>query len=565
MLANLLILAFVMFMAYWWGHQGLFSGFLHMILTIAAGALAFALWEPVQANLFATWTPANAWGVALLLNFVVILGVFRGVMDKMVKGNVQFNLLINMIGGGICGLIAGMISAGIVVIGVGFMDIGPALGGYQPLLIDAKGKVVDNPQSSMWLGVNYQAASVMERLSTGAFSNSTPLRHLRPQVARASTLYRLHLDPNASVAITPPAVKLERWFVQEAPLRNVEDSVVRLLGDEARKAGHQAVFIETVWNNGGGGIYDSDGTLRIASPQIRLLTEPRDDSWRSPRALHPPLGFSQASGDVRQYVPFDNDVTFAVANASNVTFAWMFLIPSDQKPKAILVRNMRITLTGEPTEDADAIRAAVGTPPGAPVDESPVAAATTTPPPGTGTVGEREGIRTGSLALDVTISNMLPGVISKNLSTGLTIDGSTIKSGEATVRPSEVKISPTTAADRIDLPGHRAMVRLQIAKDQAQSLLGASRVAAASLQSVWLVDNSRNQWQPVAYVWLKSNGEQEIRVDLAVPITSARQLPVAKMSDGDKLYLYFLVNKNSSITEYNVGQTKQSIDLKIPG
>ena len=42
---NFFVLAFVLFMAYWWGNQGFFSAVLHTAAVIIAGSLAFATWE----------------------------------------------------------------------------------------------------------------------------------------------------------------------------------------------------------------------------------------------------------------------------------------------------------------------------------------------------------------------------------------------------------------------------------------------------------------------------------------------------------------------------------------
>ena len=44
---NLLIVALIALIAYWWSSQGFVSGFLHLVCVICAGAFALALWEPL--------------------------------------------------------------------------------------------------------------------------------------------------------------------------------------------------------------------------------------------------------------------------------------------------------------------------------------------------------------------------------------------------------------------------------------------------------------------------------------------------------------------------------------
>ena len=48
MLLNILVIVFILGMAYWWGIQGFFSGLLHCAVVITAGALALAIWEPLS-------------------------------------------------------------------------------------------------------------------------------------------------------------------------------------------------------------------------------------------------------------------------------------------------------------------------------------------------------------------------------------------------------------------------------------------------------------------------------------------------------------------------------------
>ena len=50
-LSNILIIGFVVLIAYWWANQGVFSALLHLIAVILAGAVALAVWEPLTTVL----------------------------------------------------------------------------------------------------------------------------------------------------------------------------------------------------------------------------------------------------------------------------------------------------------------------------------------------------------------------------------------------------------------------------------------------------------------------------------------------------------------------------------
>ena len=77
-LLNILVIAFVGLIGYWWANQGLYSAFMHLMCVLVAGALGFATWEPFSNILLGV--PAlqpYAWGVGLMLPFAIYLLVFR--------------------------------------------------------------------------------------------------------------------------------------------------------------------------------------------------------------------------------------------------------------------------------------------------------------------------------------------------------------------------------------------------------------------------------------------------------------------------------------------------------
>ena len=82
---NILIIALVLLIAYWWANQGLFSAILHLVCVIVAGAVALAVWEPltlgllIRGNMFDDF----AWGAALIGVFAITYGAFRFLTDTL--------------------------------------------------------------------------------------------------------------------------------------------------------------------------------------------------------------------------------------------------------------------------------------------------------------------------------------------------------------------------------------------------------------------------------------------------------------------------------------------------
>src|SRR5882757_4289866 len=117
MLMLLFTLAIVGVTAYIWCTRGFFSSLIHMVCVIAAGAVAFGVWEPVSYFLIKSFPERGfgsalgemAWGLGLAVPFALTLAILRGVIDKLLPFNAQVEGPANYIGGVICGLVSGVI------------------------------------------------------------------------------------------------------------------------------------------------------------------------------------------------------------------------------------------------------------------------------------------------------------------------------------------------------------------------------------------------------------------------------------------------------------------------
>ncbi|MCC6580418.1 MAG: hypothetical protein IT440_08245 [Phycisphaeraceae bacterium] len=565
MLANLMVLAFVGFMVYWWGSQGVFSALLHLVSVIIAGSLALALWEPIVTHLLLNAIAPYAWGVGLVVPFLVILLVVRNLFDYLIKSNVHFHQIINLVAGGFCGLWSGILTAGILMIGLGFMQLGYDIAGYEPYMLGGQGEVVDKPGGSMWLGVEYQAGGFFSMLSTGAFSNGTPLSYEMPKLARQSGEFRLHVDDNASNVAIAGAVTVSAAWVADTPFRAVDDSIGKVIGDKLRQANHKLVVIDTQWQ-ASTPTYDGDNIVRIAPTQITLIT--RGDEPDSKRALVHPLGASKLDGatGVRQYLPFDDSGACMAGNNPRDSISFIFVIPGDQQVQDLLIRRLRLSPTVQVADDKSF--AAMGSLIGK-LNPELLAKLTPAPAPAgdgkTGTVGAREGIRTGSLAGAIEVSDVLPFSFSPNhVSGNLEQQGNAVSGGRFTVSiPQGTSVSRANAITAVHCPSSRVLVRVKVDRDKAQSLLGKTRAAAAMLQPIYIEDTANNKWLPMGYAWKKTDADMEISVNQTALIQSAKELPIADLNDTQLLYLYFAINKGASLKSYHVGQTQQELKLDI--
>ena len=565
MILNFIILGFVLFMAYWWGNQGVFSAILHTAAVVVAGSLAFATWELWTSGVFMKMNAANAWGVGLLIPFVLYLQIFRLSYDKLIKSNVHFSTMVNMVFGGIFGFISAILTAGIIVIGISYMSLGPNILGYQPYLLGIDGRVAQQAGSGLWIPVDTTANNFFAKLSLGTFSNNTPLKKFMPDLVQQAGAFRMHVDGNATLVAKPGSIELLGSYTAKTPFSATDDTLISVIGNDIRKGNQRLLVYDTKWLFTKPPYNGVDSTLRISPTQVQLITFDQNDP-QAPAQLIQPIGASKLTEDGERVFIVFNDAQTMIAgtNPQADNIAFLFVIPDTRTPGDLLIRRQRMhvpDLTDSSyVKDVPQITTVLGR-----LDDSQKAVASSDTP-AEGSIGNRQGALSGMLAIDISLSNELPKQFSKNGYIGpmqynqdneiLTINAQGTLSHEP--------ISNANAIKSFYVPSHKAMVRVQVDVDKAQSLLGRSRAAAAMVTSqVNLIDDKGNRWYPTGYA-LVQTGKILVLKDPDHPLRVAKELPIADMRKGEELYLYFEVDRNRVINRYELGHAKQEVILTIP-
>jgi len=559
MIANLLIIAFVLGMAYIWSVYGLFSAFLQLILVICAGSIALAVWEPLTVGFLLGRMPAYAWGVGLLGPFILALVILRVACDGLVRGNVHFPRLVSGIGGGVCGLLSGILIAGLAWIGLSFLPLKPTLGGAQNYQVSLNGMVVPTESGGLWFRVDKMAAGFFSGLSGSAFGTSKPLHLYQPDLAWQAGVYRLHTDANASYVARPTGVDVTAVYAQPAPIQGLDIAVADAFGPDVNTGEYQLVVVDTVWSRDPG-TYDGDSALRIAPSQVRLVAF--QGPARDPRpVLVPPRGYAVITDfqtKARTFHPLTTDQADARTNQQSETFAFVFLVPADAEVKYALLRHLRVDLPAV-ERDPEQFAVALGTPL-APADTQ--TAADTQPaeqkPPAPGTFR-------GEFVQEIALTNALPHMFNRNNASALRYapDSTAIESGDATVTGRAGGLARNTRVDSIYVPSHQAAVRVRISADTARGIFGQALNTARSAAGVWLTDERGQQHRPIAWVLHQGGDTQIVHVDLNKPIQSANELPTSQMAPGHALYLYFALPRPTRITSYQIGDKTESIEPPI--
>lgn len=590
MIANIVILFFLLLMMAFWAKQGLFSSLLHLMMVILAGALAFAFWEPVAFMLLNTGTMATAfaWGVALLLLFGVLLVVLRVLVDKLVPGNLQFPGWANLVGGGVLGIVSGILTAGMFILGLQFMPMDPAVAGYEPYTVAMDGQTEPSGQS-LWVPVDTITSDFFEDLSAGVFSpmlGGTSLHAAVPDVAAQAGRFRLGrgYDPFASIVAAPGTVKISETAIVSSPVTDngVPTSLVEQypegMADQFNRAGYELLAVQLDFNTSLRGTFDPDLTLRLPPAQIRLIGEEpgKFDDAAGRRDIVQPIGFSRqdpVDPDRFAYTPATDNSAIAYAFPSASKITWFFLVPQDFSPRWIQVRKLRLPLENIP-QDAESMSTLIGSTSATKnlFDESGSAQGDADGDSGEGEVGDMQG-PTNQSADQIEQTNALPQTFSKNLGMAF---GYTERSGD---QPWEINSGTGTVdlnrqgrvgrRNRVEFfykPDHVAMVRLKLKTEQMHTLLGAARAAAAGVGGVWLEDDrgqgNDSKYFPIAYVLDKDGDKLQISVATGGTFfRSAGELPINQMSREDDLYLYFWVPYNITLTSYHIGQSSQPLRL----
>jgi hypothetical protein len=573
MILNILIIAFVLAVAYWSAMQGLFSSLLHLAMVIAAGALALAVWEPITLAFLLGFKPAIAWGLGLVVPFAVILLVLRLVSDKLVPANVNVIHLADLLGGGGLGALAGILTAGVTLIGVGFLPFGPSLGGHQPYSPDRYGQVTAT-DSALWLAVDRWAFGFYEMLAShggwsgGAFTSGAPLAQYQPDLAKQAALVRLRPDPFSSVAATPEAVNVEtvltqRWPEVTGPAKKPLQPAVTAVaarGDVATNAvNRKLVVVETKWEKTAG-VYDTDSKLRVPPSQIRLIAN-REDAGAG-IDTHAPLGFVRVNptkDNARFVYLFEGADAAAHGRLPNETLAWIFAVPKDQTPRHMLVRHLRLTL---PETDAfethpDAVTEALGQPAPEPKEDQDADEQGKKP------AAPAEGQYPGAPeATWIEATSDLPGAqLSSNNLGMLDLSGNAITGGKQTVKGgSDDYVDADVRVDRIQ----HATVRMKLSAERADSLIGSALSAAGQVSLIHLTDAQGNRYYAHGYVLQKGDGQRTIEVRSSDnEFKRATDLP--RWADDDTLYLYFQVPTGITLEQFRYGQNQtQALDWTVP-
>ena len=561
MIVNIVLIVFVLGMAMMWSTYGLFSALVHLGLVIVAGTLAFALWEPLAYGVFFSFLPSAAWGVSLLTAFIAILLVLRLVTDKLIRGTLKLHRVADQVGGGAAGLLSGVLTAGMLLLGVGFMPLPPAIAGFQPYEVQSNGQVAPRPGGALWVPADSLTARLFTSLSGGAFSSSTPLVSYVPDLAEAASLFRLGrtYDESLSVVSAPGTVTADATEVlvgEELP--GIDPALAQGLLSAAGSSNRLVTVVTTVAKGEKATTYDSDSILRLPATNIRLATRKSGENG----AWVAPLGFSKPGDGGWSFWPLANNQIMASSTTPTQEIAWHFLVPVDREPDFLLVRNTRVYLPAATEAEPAAYAALIGNP------ASSGGTSSSAPRPrrsgGSGlAIDAAPSAFSTHQAVYIEESDRLPTSVSKNNAQFLTYNETAVVSGEGMAQKGSA--SKNTTLTTVEVSSALRPIRVEMVPVVAENDFSAlgQRAGAGNTQEIYLTDTANTRYRPFGYVLRKKDGRQKFNVISGGELRNNVDLPLNDYDDGDRLYVYWAVSPSITINGYHIGDAVQDFSFEV--
>ncbi len=364
MTLSLIVIGLIGVIGYMWASRGFYSALLHMLCVIIAGAIAFAAWEPLAYWILSTASKQYiidiSWGVSLAMPFVVSLILLRLPLDKLLPANVDLDGISNLVGGGACGVVSGVITTGILLLSVGYLRLPTEFVYFKPVQYDsATGGLVH--KESLWIPTDRMTAAFYSMVSQRALSTPEPLARWHPDLIDEGPLLRVNFDEGRSKqTIRPKDFEFVGRYTVAQDIRDPKTKDLKihdLLNDSFSPASNKsAVYLngERVSPNSylegyvlkfHGGAREREGRIIMGSAQVRLICSAPDGSTLGFQPVAMVSQANQTKPDKVDYArwKFESSDAFiaSVGGGEDPIMAFEFLVPRGYEAIGLAVRGVR--------------------------------------------------------------------------------------------------------------------------------------------------------------------------------------------------------------------------------
>jgi uncharacterized membrane protein required for colicin V production len=315
MIFSVILFALAGVVAFFQYVQGFFSATISAILAIIAAIVAMGWYEQAAPLLFNAKIYDQAASISLVVIFAVVYILPRLLIDSFVPGNVRVPFLVEKIGAGAMGLIAGLVCTGIVAVAADALPFGSTIGMYSRFgttdqkdamyagpsgqMLDTQTHDVftgdkidpeDSTESHVWLGQDDLVVNWAKKASgpDGSLANDRPMAAVHPDLLDELYGQRLGIQPGAKhTAVNTDQTQLvtvKGIYTPPRPIPQVdgEPLQMRISGAQPPAStvaadGDQIVLVVRMNFAGKDLADDTDNLLRYSAGAIRLVVGEPDN------------------------------------------------------------------------------------------------------------------------------------------------------------------------------------------------------------------------------------------------------------------------------------------------
>lgn len=576
----------VAFTTYMWVTRGFMSAFIHMICVIAAGAVAFGVWEPVSMFMlsrapdggFGSGLGGLAWGFGLALPFALTLTILRMGIDALLPANAQCDSITDAIGGGICGFIAGVISMGIIVLSIGFLRAGPSVMGYEPLqyTTQASRGSLERSNAKFIPWVDRLTVSLYSQLSLTTLRTNRPMGLYHPDFDTFPASLRFTYDGSSRNTIKPRDFAITSWYTVGDPQRPA--SLDPLLVDHWYPENRQRIsdlhgqpitqgYLTGLVVQFRAGAREQVGNIVVGNGQVRLVVKREGED--AARAIHP-IAVITRTNDPTQVAyarfRFDSDEFFvsSIGGEADALMGFEFPVPAGYRPISLYVKGVRYNLADAPppAQNFPTVQAR----------DQVIRDGKFEGMKEPGRIRDQDGnfITAAENPTDiwrpdpVRVSNTLGFVIQKGQERRLSVAqigrGWVIESGTETYSKREISnnfgVDFNLQINRFGVTEDTAMIQVDVTPSERSLQFSNAYDAADRSAPLQLIDTNGRPYPAVGYIFQDSTNHR-VRYTRGQPIRNLTEMPSVSRNNPDrKMTILFVVSRGVEIAEFRIGNAQ---------
>lgn len=319
MLAILIACVLVGILTFYQVHtQGLFGSLIMAVLSIVAALISLNYFEQLSDLLsglgLALFGPRT---ISLMGLFIISLLLLRELFDRLVQGNMNFPLIVDRVGSVLFGLVASLVSVGMIAIGIQSLPIPQVF-----LMFDRYPDLADSQADrTIFPNVDGFVLGLASQASDYCFAGSSNFSQVHPDMLRQLYLNRIALDPASRREAAADSLAITSAYVLGQEMAGLTDGIPIL----ADRGGCLIAVRASISMGAGGkknrGAGDVDGKIRCTLGNFRLVGYDRTDRHGEGYSVYP-LGVLKPGGRFVDAIGLDKGKVFSDRGVMDLVFDW---------------------------------------------------------------------------------------------------------------------------------------------------------------------------------------------------------------------------------------------------